>query len=339
MRALRLRAIARRLLIAVPFALLAAGVTLALGAPPASAPVPAPVAVAPVPARRTVVVPDLRRQAYVFARGILLDAGFAWTVDGATQGYPANIVVRQTPAPGTRIVATGAPTIRLQLAPNPHSSEVGDPLSGSPYSGTEAVTPAAAAAAAKKQAAEVKRLGRVAAKARQATAAQRALVTQKKTIAAKQLVAAKKAAAAERAAAAPSKRSAPSKHVARLKRAAASKRAASSTRNAAPRRPAAFAVTGAPQEPVRELPLPARARLLARWIAHWPPLTVANRHRFLFQHAWVVTGARFGWWRGAEALRILVVADRQLERQWRFATAKRAEAERALVEVRRRSAG
>src|SRR5665213_1007127 len=46
------------------------------------------------------VVPDVRRQAYVFAKGALSDAGFAWRVDGAVQGYPANTVVSQSPAPG-----------------------------------------------------------------------------------------------------------------------------------------------------------------------------------------------------------------------------------------------
>src|SRR4029079_329276 len=38
------------------------------------------------------VVPDVRRQAYVFAKGILEDGGFAWRVDGGVQGYAANIV-------------------------------------------------------------------------------------------------------------------------------------------------------------------------------------------------------------------------------------------------------
>jgi hypothetical protein len=79
--------------------------------------------------------------------------------------------------------------------------------------------------------------------------------------------------------------------------------------------------------------LPVRARLLARWIARRPTLTPANRHHFLFQHAWVVTGARFGWWRGEEALRILIPADRAIERLWQLAPATRQDAEAALAEV------
>ena len=203
MRALRPRAIARRLLIVVPLALLTAGATLALGAPPAAAPVPARAVGSSAPALGTVVVPDLRRQAYVFARGILLDEGFAWTVDGATQGYPANIVVRQTPMPGTRLVDTGAPTIHLQLARNPHSPEVGNPMSGSSYSGTEVVTPAAAAAAAKRRAAEETR--RAAEEKRRARAVVEAAVARKiaavrKAVAARNAISLRKAAVAANAA-------------------------------------------------------------------------------------------------------------------------------------------
>jgi hypothetical protein len=42
------------------------------------------------------VVPDVRGKAYVFAKGILQDAGFAWRVQGAVQGYSANAVIYQT---------------------------------------------------------------------------------------------------------------------------------------------------------------------------------------------------------------------------------------------------
>ena len=37
-------------------------------------------------------VPDVRKKAYVFAKGILQDAGFAWRVDGAVKGFSANTV-------------------------------------------------------------------------------------------------------------------------------------------------------------------------------------------------------------------------------------------------------
>ena len=47
-------------------------------------------------------VPDVRHQAYTFAKGTLSDAGFAWKVTGAVKGYASNTVASQTPAPGTR---------------------------------------------------------------------------------------------------------------------------------------------------------------------------------------------------------------------------------------------
>ena len=63
-------------------------------------------------------VPDVRRQAYVFAKGILQDAGFAWNVEGSVRGYSANTVVAQRPAPGTRVVDNGAPIVVVRLARN-----------------------------------------------------------------------------------------------------------------------------------------------------------------------------------------------------------------------------
>ena len=53
-----------------------------------------------VAAPELVTVPDVRGQAYVFAKGTLEEAGFAWRVAGAVQGYPANTVVSQSPARG-----------------------------------------------------------------------------------------------------------------------------------------------------------------------------------------------------------------------------------------------
>src|SRR2546421_6298533 len=68
-----------------------------------------------VTGRPVIVVPDVGGQAYVFAKGMLEDAGFAWHVSGSVQGYAANVVAGQTPAPGTRVFDTGAPTIVLHL--------------------------------------------------------------------------------------------------------------------------------------------------------------------------------------------------------------------------------
>src|SRR5260221_13844581 len=64
-----------------------------------------------VTAQRVLVVPDVRKQAYVFAKGTLGDAGFAWRVRGSVQGYSANTVGTQSPLAGTRVVDTGAPLV------------------------------------------------------------------------------------------------------------------------------------------------------------------------------------------------------------------------------------
>src|SRR5262245_32485549 len=94
------------------------------------------------------VVPDVRRQAYVFAKGILEDGGFAWRVDGPVQGYAANVVVTQIPAPGTKIEDTGHPTIVLRLQRNAKYSERGLPENSSAQPGTPVILAGGAPVAA-----------------------------------------------------------------------------------------------------------------------------------------------------------------------------------------------
>jgi hypothetical protein len=53
--------------------------------------------------RPTLVVPDVRGQAFVFAKGILEDSGFGWRVTGGVQGYATNVVATQQPAAGSRV--------------------------------------------------------------------------------------------------------------------------------------------------------------------------------------------------------------------------------------------
>ncbi len=84
----------------------------------------------------TVVVPDVRRESFVFAKGQLQDGGFAWRVTGRAQGYPANIVVSQSPAPGTKLIDTGAPLITVTLEQNPEYPSKGEPQNASPYAPT-----------------------------------------------------------------------------------------------------------------------------------------------------------------------------------------------------------
>jgi len=101
-------------------------------------------------------------------------------------------------------------------------------------------------------------------------------------------------------------------------------------------RPPAFTQAGAPKEPLDEISLPARALRLQRWAANQPK-TGANVRHWLYQHAWIVTGARFGWWHGAQALQTLIAVDRQLERQWGIGGKSQAVATAALAQVRRKA--
>jgi len=101
-------------------------------------------------------------------------------------------------------------------------------------------------------------------------------------------------------------------------------------------RPPAFTQAGAPKEPLDEISLPARALLLQRWAANQPK-TGANVRHWLYQHAWIVTGAQFGWWHGAQALQTLIAVDRQLERQWGIGGKSQAVATAALAQVRRKA--
>lgn len=94
-----------------------------------------------VPKPEILVVPDVRQKPYVFAKGILQDAGFAWRVDGDVQGYSANTVALQNPAPGTRVVDNGAPLVALRLVRNKGYGERGLPENDSPYRGTRVVLP------------------------------------------------------------------------------------------------------------------------------------------------------------------------------------------------------
>src|SRR5207302_9553382 len=90
---------------------------------------PAPVAVA------TVVVPDVRGQAFVFAKGTREDSGLAWKVVGTVHGYAVDKVAKQTPAAGTKLKDTGAPTITITLQRTSYP-EKGEPEDVSPYIGT-----------------------------------------------------------------------------------------------------------------------------------------------------------------------------------------------------------
>ena len=206
------------------------------------------------PAQPTVlVVPDVRGQAYIFAKGMLEEGGFAWRVAGDVRGYAANSVASQAPLPGTRVYDTGFPTITLTLERNASYSEAGAPENASPYSLTpvELVGGAPAASAAS--------------------------------------------------------------------------------------RPPAFDAAGVPAEPAAQPSLPDRAQALAAWVERHRARTRANVTHWKYEHAWILAGARFGWWRGADALETLISVDRRVEALWGIGSSRRAATKRLLAEVREAS--
>jgi PASTA domain len=253
-----------------------------LGSAPGTAATAAPVA--------PIMVPDVQGQAFVFAKGTLEDAGFAWKVSGSVRGFAANTVTAQSPAAGTKVIDTGAPLVVLTLKRNGSYPQAGAAEDLSPYTATALLT---------------------------ATGPARPAAT---TAAATTTPAATTPAATTPAppAAAPAKKS-PAK--------------TTWPQN----RPAAFTVPGARTEPLDEMPLPNRAQQLSTWLGSHPKKTNANVKYWLYQNEWIVTGAKFGWWRGAEALSTLVSVDRRAQTIWGIGAKSALHAQRALSEVQSKS--
>ncbi|MDQ1494704.1 MAG: hypothetical protein QOG69_1187 [Actinomycetota bacterium] len=241
--------------------------------------------------RAVLVVPDVRSQAFVFAKGTLGDAGFSFRVEGSVHGYPSNSVATQVPAPGTHVFDTGAPTIVLHLSRNGAQSGLPDDTSAVPGTRIQLADLA---------------LNRVAAPA----------VTKKAAV---------KKAAVKKAA---------------VKKTAVKKTAVKKTvptHRWPQHRPPAFVVAGARREPLDEMPLTVRAQALLTWMSGHPQPTDANVHRWLFQHAWIVTGAQMGWWHGAEALKTLEAVDQRAWANWGIGARSNAVARQALKQVEAKS--
>ncbi len=291
----RLRAHLPRVALFVLLGLAAtATLTYAAGRPVSSTP-PAVKATPPTP---PLVVPDVRNQAFVFAKGSLEDAGFAWRVLGSVHGYAANTVAAQSPAAGTRVLDTGAPLIRLTLRRNSAYPQSGASEDVSPYRGTmlepanlaAAVGPAHPSSTAAPAVAKPKVVASVAPTAKPATTKP---VTVAKTPTAK----------------------------------------TTWPQN----RPAAFTVPGARKEPLDEMPLTNRALELRTWLTAHPTRSGANVSHWLYQNAWIVTGAKFGWWHGSEALTTLIAVDRRAQQLWGIGSKSAQQARSALSEVQSRS--
>jgi hypothetical protein len=252
--------------------------------------------------QRTLVVPDVRNQAFVFAKGSLEDAGFAWKVTGSVHGYASNTVVVQSPDAGVKVIDTGAPTITLTLKRNGSYSEVGQPDDRSPYEATPL---------------------------ERADLADFPLPATTTATAPKRTRAAKKPSAQNPAVQKPAVKK-PA-----VKKPAAKPKPVVTTKG----RPADFLVAGARPEPSDEIPLTARAANLSAWLSKHPTVTNANVKYWLYQHQWVLAGAKLGWWHGAEALRMLIAVDERAQAQWGIGAKSEAEARAALryVEAKTKS--
>jgi len=268
-----------------------------------------PVAAA-TPKVAPLVVPDLRNQAFVFAKGALEDGGFAWRVNGPVHGFAANTVVGQSPAPGSKLVDTGAPLVTLTLRRANGYAETGIAEDTSPYAATAvrstelastlgpaapalttatAKAPAGTATRAKAPATAAKPVGKAA--------------TTAKTVKAPRTV----------------------------------KTPRTVTTASPQRRPRAFTVAGARPEPLNEMPLPDRAKALRTWLEAHPHMTRANVAHWLYQNEWIVAGAKLGWWHGADAVTTLVAVDRRTQQLWGIGAKSAVLAQRALGEVQSKS--
>jgi hypothetical protein len=98
------------------------------------------------------------------------------------------------------------------------------------------------------------------------------------------------------------------------------------------RRTPDFIVPGAPAEPTDEMSLVARARMIERRVKTMKPTDEAVSW-WLYQHNWVVTGALFGWHDGDQALRILVRADKIIQRRFDIGYRSEQRAQTALARV------
>jgi len=303
--------------------LLVAGGTLTLAADRATGQRPTLVPAAPSePA--TLTVPDVSGQAYVFAKGVLQDQGFAWHVSGPVQGYAANTVVAQRPTAGTVVLDTGAPLLTLTLVTNPSYVERGTPENDAPYDGTAIKLPAHVAQ--RPQTSAAPRLEPVPAPV---TPAPKATLTPAPT----PTTATPTPAALTPTAAAPVTPSAPAAKTPVAKTPAAPTPAKATAGTRTPD----FAVAGAPKEPARSKSLSDRVAALAAWLERHRDPTAANLNHWLYEHAYVVAGARFGWWHGVEALQALIQVDKRAESLWGVGSQSRTAAEKALAEVRSRS--
>ena len=230
------------------------------------------------------LVPDVRGLPYVFAKGVLEDFGFAWKVNGKVEGYAVNLVAEQSVEAAAKVLDTGAPTIVLRLKKNPNYEPKGLPEDRSPYPGTKLV---------------------LASDAEPATAPADESTSDEGFARQRDFGGAgpgRSGRDAEPAETEPAETEPTDAETADYEQASNTMRRGRRRRGGRAA-PARFELPGAPPEPLDEMSLPERAQQLSDWVADLDKLTPAALDHFTYQHAWIVTGAEFGWWRGAEALR------------------------------------
>ncbi len=292
--------------------------------PTQTAPVdPASTDVGDVPSE-PLVVPDVRGLPYVFAKGVLEDAGFAWELTGKVEGYAVNLVVEQNVKPGVRVVDTGFPTLQLRLGKNDDYEARGLPENASPYAGTELLLASDAPATPLPAEPSESEPEEPADPGNSTVPATTGETTTEQAATTEPATTTEPAATTEPETADSTETS---------NETASSGEASAATK----KRPPAFVVAGAPREPLDEIPLPLRAKRLKARLADEPRPTQKLVRFWQYQHAWIVTGAEFGWWHGAEALRILITVDEDLQRRWGMGAKSEAVARAALAEVLRRS--
>ena len=177
-------------------------------------------------------------------RASLEQDGFAWRVTAPCPGFAANVVVSQSPAPGTRVFDDGAPTSSLRLSRNATTRRRACPRTSRPYAGKPSPGRSACGAAeAKDRPGEGRHSG---GEARESAAAEGEAVT----------------AEAAKPTPPPARARPPSSSPAR--------RRSRSTRSSS--------------APARSSSQPGSRSIRSR--------TAANVDHWLYQHAWIVTGAK-----------------------------------------------
>lgn len=293
---------------------------------------PAPAATT-TPATPPVVVPDVVHQAFVFAKGELEDGGFSWKVVGPVQGYPANTVVKQSPAAGTKVLNTGAPLITLTLARNPGYSQSGTPEDTSPYEASVLQPASGAAPLGPEHTATTTTPTTTVTSTTTTTPTTPATTTPATTTAPPATTASTPTATTSTTTTTGSYDVPPTAAATPSTTAKPSATAKQPTTRWPQSRPPAFVVPGARAEPLDEMPLADRAAKLGTWLDSHRSPTNANVKYWLYQNEWVVTGAKLGWWHGAQALRTLIAVDARTQALWGIGGKSKADAEAALAFV------